>query len=195
MLLLGDSATEFEHLPAFDGIFRTYTWISPVDPARLQIWQIAGVLARESAVQALLAREGDTFELTAPDAALLDARSQGHVASKRMVLVGGELSALLLGFALVAAIGLRRGVWNEARRLAQRGARRTQVWLAVSTEVGTLALAGVLAGPRRGGDRRARDLGCGRAAGRSRAPALARLGRSGSRSWSECGWSRRSRSS
>ena len=146
VLLLGGSATEFEHLPAFDGIFRTYTWISPVDPARLQIWQIAGVLARESAVQALLAREGDTFELTAPDAALLDARSQGHVASKRMVLVGGEISALLLGFALVAAIGMRRGVWNEARRLAQRGARRTQVWLAVSSEVGTLALAGVLLG-------------------------------------------------
>ena len=146
VLLLGGSATEFEHLPAFDGIFRTYTWISPVDPARLQIWQIGGVLARESAVQALLAREGDTFELTAPDAALLDARSQGHVASKRMVLVGGEISALLLGFALVAAIGMRRGVWNEARRLAQRGARRTQVWLAVSSEVGTLALAGVLLG-------------------------------------------------
>ncbi len=146
VLLLGNGATEFERLPAFDGIFRTYTWISPVDPSRLQIWQVGGVLARESAVQALLAREGDTFELTAPDAALLDARSQGHVASKRMVLVGGEISALLLGFALVAAIGMRRGVWNEARRLSQRGARRTQVWLAVSAEVGTLALAGVLLG-------------------------------------------------
>ena len=63
-----------------------------------------------------------------------------------MVLVGGEISALLLGFALVAAIGMRRGVWNEARRLSQRGARRTQVWLAVSAEVGTLALAGVILG-------------------------------------------------
>ena len=110
------------------------------------------------------ARDGDTFELTGPDAALLAAPRQGHVAAQRMVLVGGEISALLLGFALVAAIGLRRGVWNESRRLAQRGARRSQVWLAVATEVGSMALAGAVAGLLAGvagGDRRSpRPPGC-----------------------------------
>jgi hypothetical protein len=146
VLLLGDGAAEFERLPAFVDLFRTYSWIAPIEPSQLQIWQVAGVLARESDVQAQLARDGDTYQLTGPDAALLAAVQQGHVAAQRMVLVGGEISALLLGFALVAAIGLRRGVWNESRRLAQRGARRSQVWLAVATEVGSMALVGALAG-------------------------------------------------
>ena len=49
-----------------------------------------------------------------------------------MLLVGGEGSALLLGFALVAAMGLRRRLANEGRRLLQRGARRSQVWLSAT---------------------------------------------------------------
>ena len=92
----------------------------------LHIWQVGGILARESGVQGVLDRDADLYQLTGPDAALLSAKQDGHVASERMVIVGGEISALLLGFALVAAIGLRRGVWNESRRLSQRGARRTQ---------------------------------------------------------------------
>ena len=105
------------------------------------------ILAGESAAQALLAAAGgDTYSLTGADAALQSAQRDGRVASQRMVLVGGEISALLLGFALVAAVGLRRGVWNEARRLSQRGARRGQVWLAVATEVGAMTVTGVVAG-------------------------------------------------
>jgi hypothetical protein len=145
-LLLANGAASFERLPAFADLFRTYSWIAPLDPSHLHIWQVGGVLARESAVQGVLERGGDTYQLTGPDAALLSARQDGHVASERMVIVGGEISALLLGFALVAAIGLRRGVWNESRRLSQRGARRTQVWLAVASEIGTMALAGAFVG-------------------------------------------------
>ena len=58
--------------------------------------------------------QSDVYQLSGPDQALVDARSQGRVAAQRMLLVGGEGSALLLGFALVAAMGLRRG-------LAERG--------------------------------------------------------------------------
>jgi hypothetical protein len=145
-LLLADGAASFERLPAFADLFRTYSWIAPLDPARLQIWQVAGILAAETGVQTLLASDGNTYQLTGPDAALLLARAQGHVAAGRMLVVGGELSALLLGFALVAAIGLQRGIGNEARRLAQRGARRAQIWLAVATEVGAMVLAGAVAG-------------------------------------------------
>jgi FtsX-like permease family len=145
-LLLANGAASFERLPTFADLFRTYSWIAPLDPSHLHIWQVAGILARESGVQGVLERDGDTYQLTGPDAALLAARQDGHVASERMVIVGGEISALLLGFALVAAIGLRRGVWNESRRLSQRGARRTQIWLAVATEIGTMALAGAVIG-------------------------------------------------
>ena len=63
-----------------------------------------------------------------------------------MLLVGGEGTALLLGFALVAAMGLRRGLANEGRRLLQRGAHRSQVWLSAMAEITATTLAGVLVG-------------------------------------------------
>src|SRR2546423_15572423 len=63
-----------------------------------------------------------------------------------MVLIGGEVSTLLLGFALVCAIGLRRGLAAERRRLLERGARRPQLWLAVGAEVSAMSVAGGLVG-------------------------------------------------
>src|SRR2546423_11290706 len=63
-----------------------------------------------------------------------------------MVLIGGEVSTLLLGFALVCAIGLRRGLAAERRRLLERGARRPQLWLAVGAEVSAMSMAGGLVG-------------------------------------------------
>ena len=144
-LLYASSAGAFDRLPAFDGISRNYLWVAPL-PQGLHTWQVRQLLARESDAQAVLAAGGETFALAGPDAALVEAQQEGHVASQRIVLVGGEISALLLGFALVAAVGLRRGIWNEARRLSQRGARRSQVWLAVVIEAGAMTLAGVVAG-------------------------------------------------
>src|SRR2546430_9082374 len=63
-----------------------------------------------------------------------------------MVLSGGEVSTLLLGFALVCAIGLRRGLAAERRRLLERGARRPQLWLAVGAEVSVMSVVGGLVG-------------------------------------------------
>src|SRR2546423_14760066 len=63
-----------------------------------------------------------------------------------MVLIGGEVSTLLLGFALVCAIGLRRGLAAERRRLLGRGAGRPQLWLAVGAEVSAMSVAGGLVG-------------------------------------------------
>ena len=141
-----NGAGSFVRLPAFDGITANFAWIAPLDPSQLHIWQVSGILSRESEVQSVIERDGDSFQLTGPDAALESARQDGHVAAQRMVLIGGEISALLLGFALVAAVGLRRGVSNEARRLLQRGARRAQVWLAVTAEIGAMTLAGAITG-------------------------------------------------
>ena len=112
----------------------------------MHVWQISGLLARESRAQAALGRYGDLFVLNGPDSALLDARAKGRVAAERMVLIGGEVSALMLGFALVCAIGLRRGLAGERRRLLQRGARRLQLWLALGAEVTALTLAGAVVG-------------------------------------------------
>ena len=146
VLLLAAGAASFERLPAFVDFYRVYSWIAPLAPRQFHIWQVSSLLERESRVQAVLAKGEASSQLTAPDQALLGARQQAQVAGQRIVLVGGELSALLLGCAFVAATGLRRGVQNEARRLSQRGARRWQLWLALATEVASMTSTGALAG-------------------------------------------------
>jgi len=144
--LVASGSAAFDGLPAFDGIYRSYSWIAPLDPRRLHVWQIGGLLRRESRAQASLARYTDAYELSGPDAALTDASAKGRITAQRMVLIGGEVSTLLLGFALVCAIGLRRGLAAERRRLLERGARRPQLWLAVGAEVSAMSLAGGLVG-------------------------------------------------
>jgi hypothetical protein len=146
LVLLAAGPAALDRLPALDGILRSYSWIAPLDPARLHLWQLSRLLREETEAQTGLARRGDVYELRGPDDAVLDARERGHVAASRIVLLGGELSALLLVFALVAAAGLRRGVANELRRLRQRGAGRLQLALMVVTEVGAITLAGAALG-------------------------------------------------
>ena len=136
----------FERLPAFVPFYRTYSWIAPLDARQFHIWQIDDLLQRESDVQAALAQDSATYQLTGPDQVLLTAQQQASVAGERIVLVGGELSALLLGFSFVAAVGLRRGIQNESRRLSQRGARRWQLWVARAAEVLPMTLGGALVG-------------------------------------------------
>jgi hypothetical protein len=145
-ILLASGPAAFDRLPAFAGIYRAYSWVAPVDPHRIQAWQIHSLLARESREQTRLSTISDLYALSGPDAALLDAESRGRATSARMILIGGEISALLLGFALVAAMGLRRGLANEQRRLAQRGARRGQLALALTAEISVLTLAGLALG-------------------------------------------------
>ena len=145
-VLLASGAGAFDHLPALAAIYRVHSWVAPLDPRSVHVWQIAGLLARESRAQAVLGRYGDLYALSGPDSALLDARAKGRVAAERMVLIGGEVSVLLLGFALVCAIGLRRGLAAERRRLLQRGARRLQLWLALGAEVTALTLSGAAVG-------------------------------------------------
>jgi FtsX-like permease family len=139
-------ATTLDTLPALDGIYRSYSWVEPVDPRRLHVWDIGRTLARETRAQSAVAPYGDTFRLSGPDDALLAARSRGRVGAERLVLLGGELSALLLGFALVAAVGLRAGLAAERRRLLARGASPVQVTLAVVAELATVTAAGVVVG-------------------------------------------------
>ncbi len=145
-LLLAAGAQAFERSPAFDGLFRIYTWISPLSPDRVHLWDVGRVLDRETQAQAELARTADEYQLSGPDQALNDARAAGRVAAQRMLLIGGEASTVLLGFALLTAMGLRRGLTAERRRLLQRGARRWQVWLSACAEIATTTLTGAVVG-------------------------------------------------
>ena len=145
-VLLAPDSIALEHDPALQYLVRTRSWVAPIDPSTIASWQIGGILERESQAQTRLQLADPAFTLTGPDEALLGARQRNDVHGSRMVLVGGTVSALLLGFALLAAAGLRRSFSSERRRLVQRGASRPQIWLAAFTEIGAITLAGWLVG-------------------------------------------------
>jgi hypothetical protein len=145
-VLMPRDSSAFERLPALALLQRARSWIAPIDPAAIHSWQIDSLIERESRAQTSLAQADPSFALTGPDTALTDARDKGRISAQRMILIGGWTSALLLGFAMVAAVGLRRGLANERRRLLGRGATRAQVWLASLAEIGAVTLGGWIAG-------------------------------------------------
>jgi hypothetical protein len=145
-LLVSSDVQGVSSLPALQSDFRTESWVVPLNPRDIRIWDVDRVLAREAHAQSLLERADPAFALTAPDDALLNGRRQGVVGSRRLLLVGGEVAALLLGFAGLAAIGLRRSLLAEWERLEGRGARRSQLWILLVSETGASALAGAVVG-------------------------------------------------
>jgi hypothetical protein len=145
-VLLPPDAASFQRIPALQLLFQVRSWVAPIDPSALHSWQIDDVLRRESQAQTTLEQTDLAFSFSGPDAALIAARDSGKASAQRMVLIGGGVSALLLGFALVAAISLRRGLALERRRLVLRGATRAQLRLALGTEIGLITLAGWLIG-------------------------------------------------
>jgi hypothetical protein len=145
------SVFALEHYPALRLLFRVRSWVVPLASSGVRAWDIERTLSRESRAQAILQRGGSTYVLAGPDAALLEARDRGAAYGERMILIGGTAAALLLGFAMVAAIGLRRGIAAERHRLLRRGSSRTQVWIALFTEVGAITVAGWIVGVVVGG--------------------------------------------
>jgi hypothetical protein len=145
-VLLAPSVDALQRLPALQPFYRVYSWLSPLQTGHLRTWDVGSLLAAESRAQAVLGSTDLAFRLSGPDDALIDAVHRGRVAADRLVLIGGETSALLLGFAIIAAIGLRRGLANERRRLLARGARRWQIVLALGGEIASMTFAGALLG-------------------------------------------------
>ena len=144
-LLLAAGARTFDSLPAFDGLYRIYSWIVPLDPRRLHIWEIGRVLDRETRAQTELAARATSIS-SAARMRRSSTRARRVALQHSACCSSGVRKRLLLGFALVAAMGLRRGLANEGRRLLQRGARRSQVWLSATAEIAATTVAGSLAG-------------------------------------------------
>ncbi len=144
--LIAPSTSALERLPSLELFFRVRAWVVPLEPSSVHAWDIGRTLERESLAQGVLQESGAGYVLVGPDAALLEAQARGSTYAERMVLVGGSAAALLLGFAMVAAIGLRRGLAAERRRLLRRGATRAQVWIALFAEVGAVTAVGWFVG-------------------------------------------------
>ena len=150
IVLIAPSTSALENIPPLDVLFRRRSWIAPVRTSTVRSWEVGSVLARETQAQTLLHEADPAFQLIGPDDALLAARDRGNISSKRMMLIGATATALLLGFLVVAAMGLRQGIDAQRRRMLERGATQLQVWAAHIVEVSVISafawLAGIVVG-------------------------------------------------
>ena len=145
VLLTGDVAG-LASLPGLSGLYRTYSWLAPLTVNRLRAWQLAGIEDRLARSQARLLLTGSQFSLSAPFAALDQARAQASAAPQRLLLAGGGAIAALGLFVVLAGGGLRRDQRAELDRLRHAGARTSHDVLFVAAESGWLCAAALIAG-------------------------------------------------
>ena len=145
-LFLANGVPTLAGAPSLARLYRSYAWVSPLEPGRPRLWEIdrlaAGVTRARSELQAV----STSFDLIAPVEELRAAQSASHAAGRRLGLVAGEAAALLFAFAILAALTLRRDLSAARRRLAWFGARGWQLALLTAAETGALALAGTAIG-------------------------------------------------
>jgi hypothetical protein len=155
-LLLADGVDAGSRIGALTQFQRAYGWVAPLDLDRVRQLGVDGYLARSArAPDPDQWRPGLT--LTAPDDVLRDEDARAHRSAGRFALLSGAGTALLLGFAVIGAIGLRRDHAAVVDLVRRRGGTRsgvaalTAVQAAVPVLAGTAAgllVAGVLAGFR-----------------------------------------------
>ncbi|MGZ4183010.1 MAG: hypothetical protein ACXVUL_20290 [Solirubrobacteraceae bacterium] len=109
-------------LSGLGGIYRTHN-CAPLQVAGVHSWQLSDVETRLQRAQSALAGTQGQFELTAPLAALDDARTQASAAPTRLLLVGGGVLVSLLLFVLLTAVGIRQEQQLELARLRVVGGR------------------------------------------------------------------------
>jgi hypothetical protein len=126
--------------------YRSYSWVIPVRPGAVHSWEVGAFTRKVTRARSELGEGMGLFDLTAPTDQLAAAESASRVAGRRLLLIGGEAAALLLAFALLAAVSLRRDVEAAWRRFTWLGARRWQLVAMTSAESAVVAVAGTVVG-------------------------------------------------
>jgi hypothetical protein len=144
--LLAEGFDELSGLPELDAIYRTYAWSVPLAPRSIHPWEIDSFETRATRAQSTLRARSLFLDLSTPATELAAARATGQVAGRRLLLVGGQVAALLLAFAVLAAVGMRRDVEAAGQRLTWSGGRRWQVHLVTVAETAAVALLGAFVG-------------------------------------------------
>jgi hypothetical protein len=144
--LLAEGFDGLSGLPELDSIYRTYAWSVPLAPRSIHPWEIDSFEARATQTESTLRARSLFLDLSAPVDELAAARETGQVAGRRLLLVGGQVAALLLAFAVLAAVGMRRDVEAAAQRLTWFGGRRWQVHLVTVAETSAVAFLGAVVG-------------------------------------------------
>ncbi len=145
-LLLAEGVRGLATVPALAPTYRSYSWTLPLAPDRVRPWSLGAFDDQVTRARAALTALTFAYVLTAPTDELSEADVSGRVAARRLLLIGGQAAALLLAFAVLAALGLRRDAEAEWRRLTWYGARRWQLVLLSAAETLVVGLAGAAVG-------------------------------------------------
>jgi hypothetical protein len=146
-ILVADGVRTGAQLESLSAFQRSYAWITPVDLGAVNAVGVEAYLARSARVAVDLSPARLT--LTAPDDVLREEASRAQGSSRRFALLAASSTALLLGFAAIGAIGLRRDHTATVSLLRRRGGRRRHtaalvaVVATVPVALGTVAGAGL----------------------------------------------------
>ena len=135
-LLLADGVAKAQLLASLEQFQRSYGWVAQLDLDRVERLGVDDYVALSADVTDQLFATHLGLVLTAPDSVLQSERDRAALSSRRFALLSGAGTALLLGFAMIAAIGLRRDQQSLLGLLRRRGAgRRTLRALAITEAV------------------------------------------------------------
>ena len=142
-LLLAEGVQGLAAQPALARTYRSYGWVTRLRGADARPWLIDDLVANAARARTELQGRSVGFDLVAPSEELRVARARTEVGARRLLLLGGQGAALLLGFAAFAATRLRRPSQASDRRLTLLGVPLWQRGLVVTTQAVVLTVLGV----------------------------------------------------
>lgn len=149
-ILLGSDPDALQRLSALQQFPRGSGWVAALDTSRIVSMGVPAYAALSRSVADELSLEVRALVLSVPDDALLREDARAAASQGRFALLGGAAAVLVLGFVLVAAVGLRREHAEAAALLRRRGASRRSLvafaGLGTAAAVAVGALAGTLIG-------------------------------------------------
>lgn len=121
-LLLADGVVAAAKLDSLANFQRSYGWVAPVDLGRVRRDGVPSYLDASASVADRLWRHTQGLVLTAPDDVLRAEDDRAAGSGQRFALLGAIGAVLVLGLALVGAVGARRDHLSVVRTLRLRGA-------------------------------------------------------------------------
>lgn len=125
-LLLADGAAPAGQVESLSAFQRQYGWVAPLDLDRVSA-DLPAYLAASQRAAGELQRHSSGLFLTAPDDVLHREADRAERSTRRFGLLGGAATALLVGFAVIGAIGARRDHRAVVALLRRRGATTAQL--------------------------------------------------------------------
>jgi hypothetical protein len=150
-LLVAGSVQALSRLASLQLFARYYAWVTALDADRVVSLGVHGYLERAARVDHTLDQAVGATTFSRPDDVLQQAGDRADASARRLQLLGGFGAALLLGFAIVAGVGLRRDANVLLAVVRRRGGGRAAVAAVGVTATAVCAVAGAVAGAVLGG--------------------------------------------